>query len=285
MRQQPPIGVGIEWHPSIGRDIMQDLGRLDCVEIIAENFFFHGEEVLDAFRAQNIPVLIHAVEMSLGSADSFRQKHFDRIKEVAGKVNAVNFSDHLAWCTHGTVETLQPAILPFNREAALAAAKNIKCAMAQIDRPFLIENEANRYVFPRNELSEPAFFNLVMQEADCGLLLDLTNLHTNAVNFGIDPYDWLAEIDLSRVQTIHLAGGTPDKNGVLIDSHDAPVPDEVWDMLRFTVERVIPPIVILERNDKFPPYEILRAELNKAKAIVESARGLQADTSRPEARV
>jgi uncharacterized protein len=276
---KPPFrrffGGGIEWTKRLGPDIrahlsdrtLREEAGIQCVEIIAENFFENNQDNLETLRhlaRLEIPVLIHSVELSLGSADGFREQHFARIRGVADQVNAICYSDHVGYCRAFGMETGQPAILPFSVDAADCVIRNVEEAMASINLPFLIENEANRYLFSQNELSEPAFFNRILEATGCGLLLDLTNLYTNAVNFGIDPIKWLDEINLEFVREIHLAGGSFDFDGVLLDNHAADVPASVWDLLAYCASRTKVEAIIVERSENEPPFKSLLAEISKA---------------------
>lgn len=261
------IGGGIEWTPPLSQSIFEHLDELDCIEIIAENFFYgHHAQVLKKLGNSGKPVLIHAVETNLGSTGPFDQKHFDKIKAIADQVNTINMSDHVGFCKHSGMETGQPAIVPFTKDAADAFVKNLDIIQAQINVPYLIENEANRYQFYFNELSEPAFFNRILEKSGCGLLLDLTNLYTNQINFGTNSFAWLQEVDLTKVNTIHMAGGHYDQDGMLIDSHCSNIPDEVWELYEYTLNHVIPSVVLLERTGNIPPFRFLQSEIERMKS-------------------
>ncbi|MBF8190696.1 DUF692 family protein [Nonomuraea sp. K274] len=140
----------------------------------------------------------------------------------------------------------------------------------RLGRPFLLEN-ITYYVDPRGGLSEPQFITEVLERSDCGLLLDLNNLALNAINHDFDAQEFLAEIPLERVIQVHLAGNGPGASagGMLLDSHDAPVGDDVFHLLRVLAERNPPQGVLIERDDRFPDdFQEIMDDLTRARAVL-----------------
>ncbi|MEZ4296394.1 MAG: DUF692 domain-containing protein [Polyangiaceae bacterium] len=267
-------GAGVEWAEGIEEEILDRLSEVDCVELIPENFFFgRRRSFLKRLAASGKPVLIHGVELSLGTAEPLKEDHLDRILEVAGEVNTVEVSDHLCMTEAGGVEIGQLTPLAWTRRSADAVARNIESAMERMPWPFAIENIALRFVVPFAELSEAEHLSLVLRKTGCHLLLDLHNLHANAHNFGFDPHAWLSAVDLSRVSSIHLAGGHVDDEGTLVDSHSHPVPPRVWDLLARVGSEVSPRWTIVERTENFPPYSELLAEIAEARRVLGEAAG------------
>jgi uncharacterized protein (UPF0276 family) len=99
--------------------------------------------------------------------------------------------------------------------------------------------------------------------------LDLNNIHTNGVNFSIDPYDWIDQIDLAAVRGIHIAGGYYDDEGTLVDSHSNYAPQRVWDLFRYVCQRIRPAEIIVEWTDDTPPYEEVLKEIHRAEQILQ----------------
>ena len=54
---------------------------------------------------------------------------------------------------------------------------------------------------------------------------------------------------------------------MLIDSHDAPTSPEVWALLEQAIARSKVKGIILERDERLPPFGALLAELDKARII------------------
>jgi uncharacterized protein (UPF0276 family) len=115
-------------------------------------------------------------------------------------------------------------------------------------------------------MTEAQFIAEVCERCDCGLLLDVTNLYTNATNHGYDPYAFLDQLPLERVVQLHFAGGHWDE-GVLVDSHSAATHGEAWELMDDVVARVPIPSAVLERDENLPPIAELLDELDHARAI------------------
>lgn len=275
MRRINPLfrGVGIEWAEDIEDSILEALDYVDFVELIPENFFYGLRSTfLEKLRASGKPVLIHGVELSIGTDEPLKEDHLTRILRVADRVNTIAFSDHLCMTEAGGVEVGQLTPLPWSRTGADVVCRKIEQVARRLSVPLLIENIANRFLVPDTELSETDFINRVLRGTGCLLLLDLHNLHANAFNFQFDPYAWLGALDLQAVDAIHLAGGHYDSDGTLVDGHSNAVPPRVWDLYRHVCDRVTPTCTVVERAENFPPYEELLGELGRAKSILFESR-------------
>ena len=105
-----------------------------------------------------------------------------------------------------------------------------------IDRPFLLENNVCYFRYPGQEFTEERFLNELCDRSGCGVLLDLHNLHTNAVNHGFNATTYLRDLNMDHVVEIHIAGGV-SMMGFHTDSHTGPVAEPVWQLLEQTVPR------------------------------------------------
>jgi len=132
--------------------------------------------------------------------------------------------------------------------------------------PILLENIAYLVAAP-GDLSEAAFIGEVLSRTDCGLLLDLHNLYANALNHHYDPIEFLSSLPLERIHQVHIAGGH-DEGGYRIDSHAAPAPDAVWDLLEWLAGRAPIRAAIVEWDRHLPPFEVIQGEARKARAIL-----------------
>jgi uncharacterized protein (UPF0276 family) len=72
-----------------------------------------------------------------------------------------------------------------------------------------------------------------------------------------------------RVVQIHLAGHSV-VDGLLIDTHDAPVCEAVWALYRHTLRRIGPRPTMIERDDHIPALGDLLAELAVARGIADA---------------
>ena len=121
-------------------------------------------------------------------------------------------------------------------------------------------------------MTDAQFLNALCERTGCGLLLDLHNVYVNARNHGFDPMDLLDGLDLTRVVEVHLGGGT-EVDGVYLDAHSGPCPDEVWRMLDEILPRTpnLAGVVFEMFGNYFPSIgpEPLRQELRKAREALD----------------
>lgn len=156
--------------------------------------------------------------------------------------------------------------LPQTKEAVRHIAERIKRVQDYIERPLILENISYYMELPHAEISEAQFLGEVLEKADCGLLLDVNNVYVNSINLNFDPYKYLAAIPLDRTVQMHVAGHSHGDE-VIIDTHGAPVIEPVFDLLTYVLERVPVKAVMLERDQNYPPFEDILAELEEIRSI------------------
>ena len=137
----------------------------------------------------------------------------------------------------------------------------------QISVPFAIENITNRFQIPDTEISETEFISRVLHNTGCYMQLDLNNIDTNAYNYNFDAYAWIDQLPMDRIKSIHLAGGVLDDEGVLIDSHSAPVRDRVWELYKYVVDRTDLSSTIVEWTDDISNMHDLLKDRKTAEEI------------------
>ena len=272
MRELPTLGVGVSYRAVWGRDVLLQRDRLDCLEVIAEHYLDRApraERELAELGAA-FPLVPHGIGLSFGTDAPLDPDHLRKVARLVERVGPPWFTEHLAYTeAHGwDVGHLAP--LPLTREAVDAVCRNVRLWREAVGVPLLLENITKMVVLP-GELSEAQFTTEVVERSGCGLLLDLHNLHTNAVNHGFDPFEFLETLPLERVGQIHLAGGREDEDGYRYDSHSAPPPEPVWELLRFVAARTELNAVILEWDQEQPPFEVVLREVEKAGAILAGA--------------
>ena len=109
----------------------------------------------------------------------------------------------------------------------------------------------------------------MVRRTGCGLLIDVNNVAVGAHNIGYDAAVWLDEIPADRVGEIHLAGHSLDAEGtLLIDSHDEPVSEQVWQLYAEFVERIGPRPTLIERDGNVPTFAELMRERSRAQALI-----------------
>ena len=241
---------------------------VDFIEIISENFMGAGGRpihVLGEVR-DRWPVAMHGVSMSIGSADGIRSEYLARLKALADRIQPLWVSDHLSWSRVGEVNSHDLLPLPFTEEALNTVCANIEHVQDALERPLVLENPSTYLTFADDQMTEWAFLAEMTKRTGCYLLLDVNNIYVSGTNNGFDPYDYLAGVPADRVRQIHLAGHSQGQ-GRLIDTHDEPVPDPVWDLFARIYPRLGPVATMIERDDNIPPLQDMLDELDVARRI------------------
>lgn len=224
---------------------------------------------LERLRSQ-YPLAMHGVSLSIASFDPPSADYLNRLKTLADRFDPMFVSDHLCW-THFHAHNSHDLLpFPYTRDALARVLKNLDIVQNHLGRRILLENPTAYVAFLGAEMTEAEFWNELCHKSGCGILLDLNNVFVNAKNLGIDPLQYLKAIPQKAVGYLHLAGHS-EEDGVLIDTHDHPVCDEVWDLYRIAVQRWPKIPTLLERDDRWPLFSDLVSELDQARAVHASA--------------
>jgi uncharacterized protein (UPF0276 family) len=267
----PILGAGI----GLRKQHFQELKKTDLpvgwLEIVPENFMNFGgfpQAMLD-LCARLWPIVSHGVNLSIGSVDSLNEEYVDRLKTVLERTRALWYSDHLCFTSVGGEYFHDLLPLPFSNEAADHVVARVKQLKKKISLPFLLENPSYYVKMPGGEMPEAEFFHKVLEGADCGMLLDVNNVYVNSKNHGFDPKAFIRALPLHRVGQIHMAGHF-DRGDVVIDTHEGPIIDPVWDLYRFTIETIGRPVsTLIEWDTNVPPLAQVVAEARHAQGIIE----------------
>ena len=277
----PFLGAGLGYRSPIHDQITAHVDDLDWLELFTDQFLpLTGErrERLGRLSAgwRCVP---HGLELSVGGDAREDDGYLDQVAKVVAALDAPWFSDHLCFSDAGGVRLGHFAPLPWTREAALRVAERARRAQDHVGRPLLLENITYEFSLG-GDLTEAQFIETVVDNAGCGLLLDVTNVHTNAVNHGFDAVAFLDAIPLERVVQLHVAGGRR-VDGRLLDSHDSPVPEEVWELVDHVTARAPVRGILVERDDLFPAdFGELLGEVGRARSALAGAGGVTAGRDR-----
>lgn len=243
-------------------------------EVHAENYMGAGgppHRALAAIR-ERYPVSLHGVCMSIGGPDALNLTHLARFRDLIKRYEPEWISEHLAWSSHdGTfLNDLLP--LPYHGATLDRVCAHIDQMQMAIGRPILLENPSTYVRFASSTMSETDFLRAVAQKTGCGLLLDVNNAFVSAVNHGNSVHDYLAAFPLEYVGEIHLAGHSEQRDDenqpLLIDSHDQPVADVVWDLYAKIVARAGAVPTLIEWDSDLPTWPVLRAQAEAARRIM-----------------
>lgn len=266
----PPTfaGYGLGLRREHYRDFLETHVAVDFVEVISENFMVAGGQPLDILRRvrERHPVALHGVSMSIGSADGLRRDYLVRLKALVAAVDPLYVSDHLSWSRIGRFNSHDLLPLPYTDEALDVVCTNIARAQDALGRAMLFENPSSYLAFDGASMTEWDFLARMCERTGCGLLLDVNNVFVSAANHGFDPFAFLDGIPARHVRQIHLAGHSQG-DGLLIDTHDQPVPDGVWALYAHAVARCGPVATMIERDADIPPLSELLAELALARRL------------------
>jgi uncharacterized protein (UPF0276 family) len=161
--------------------------------------------------------------------------------------------------------------IPYTWEAVRTTAAKIRQAQDSLERPLVVENISSYLAFTDSVMTEWEFLNEVVERADCGILLDVNNIYVSSRNHGFDPQAYLESVPAERVAQIHIAGHSEFED-YLLDTHDHPVPDPVWELYRRAIERCGPTATLLEWDARIPSFPEVHREALKANRYLEPAR-------------
>ncbi len=267
-RLTPSAGFGLGLRPPHFADFMAGAVEVDFVEVISENFMVSGGRplhVLERVR-EHYPVAMHGVSLSIGSAAGLDRDYLRRLKSLADRIEPVWISDHLCWTKAQGVQSHDLLPLPFTEEAIEVVCRNLAQAQETLERPILLENPSSYLTFAGDQMPEWAFLTEIVRRSGCFILLDVNNIFVTATNHGFDARTYLDALPLDRVRQIHLAGHSVGRDGLLIDTHDAPVREEVWELFAEVKARCGPVLTMIERDDDIPPLDELLQELERGRA-------------------
>ena len=259
-------GFGLGMRKPHYADYLDGSVPVDFVEVISENFMVDGGQPRRILRQvrDRYPVALHGVSMSVGSADGVDGDYLVRLRALIDEVEPLFVSDHLCWTRVEGFNSHDLLPLPYTMEALAIVADNIDRAQERLGRAMLIENPSSYIAFPGADMTEWEFLDQLCVRTGCGLLLDVNNVFVSARNHGFDALAYLDGVPTDRVRQIHLAGHSAGQ-AMLIDTHDAPVCADVWDLYRYVMPRLGPVATMIERDDSIPPLTELIDELELAR--------------------
>lgn len=283
-------GAGLGYRRDLADDFLNlsSNNSIQFMEVAPENWVKMGGAARYKFdqAAERYPLAVHGLSLSLGGQAPLDRELLKNTKALMTQYNSTFFSEHLSYCEcEGHLYDLLP--MPFTEEAVKHVAQRIRYVQDFLGLQISLENTSYYLHSPTSTMNEVEFLNAIAQEADCGIHLDVNNIYVNGVNHGLlDPYVFLDQVDVKRVNYIHIAGHDEEHSAaqvvedlegesfnkikgayrhlpeLLIDTHGEAVKGTVWDLLEYAYQRLpaIPP-TLLERDFNFPPFAELYAEV------------------------
>ena len=242
-------------------------------EVHPENYMVEGGPRLRWLQAvrDRHPVALHGVALSLAADTAPDEAHLARLAALVRRIEPAIVSEHLAWSARRGA--YYPDLLPFPRtgEALARICANVGRAQDALGRRIAIENPSHYLRMEDHAWDEVDFLAELARRTGCGLLLDVNNVFVSARNLGSSAEAYLDAFPGGDVMEIHLAGHSADPvlgQGLLVDSHDAPVAPEVWALYERLVARIGPRPTLIERDGNIPAFADLMAERNRAQSVL-----------------
>ncbi|HEX4883357.1 MAG TPA: DUF692 domain-containing protein [Casimicrobiaceae bacterium] len=273
-------GAGIGLRAPHHRAFVGARPAVDWLEVHSENFFGAGGfdlHVLERVR-ERYPLSFHGVGLALGSpADTADEqarfaRHLARLAALAERFAPAFVSEHLCWGAIGARHFNDLLPLPYTRAALDHLAAQVGRAQDALRRRILVENVSAYVAFAGDEMTELAFLAQLAQRTGCGVLLDVNNLHVNAVNHGFDAAAALTALPAGVVEEIHVAGHLVTGDG-LVDDHGSRVAPPVWALYERALDRFGPVPTLVEWDTDVPPLGVLLGEAAAARTRLQGARG------------
>jgi uncharacterized protein len=266
------LGFGLGLRGPHYADVVGSQHEVEWFEALTENYLGlpgHGPgpflpQLLEVRK--RFPVAFHGVSLSLGGQSPFDEQYLRSVDELIREVQPEWVSDHLCFTgVHGrNAHDLLP--LPYTRQTINHLVSRIQRVQERWKRPLVLENVSSYVSFRESEMTEWEFVRAVVKEAGAFLLLDVNNVYVSSRNHGFPAERYFDDIPWDRVVQFHLAGHT-DKGSIVIDTHDAPVRPEVWELYRKAAALAPHASTMIERDANIPPFRELESELLKARAI------------------
>lgn len=270
-------GIGLGLRYDLATELLErKSSTVSWLEIHPENYVNRGgryQEMLDLAR-RDWPIITHGLSTCLGALEPFDSDYLKELGAFLSDREIPWHSEHLCLGAVGDRFFHDLLPLPFTDEAAQIASQRLIEVRDAIDRPLALENAS--YYAPQCDdgLAEADFVVDVLERADAKLLLDVNNIYVNSRNFDFDPKAYIDKIPADRVIQIHVAGHFVREDGLRIDTHGEPVPDDVYQLLDYTLRRTGPVPVLLERDNNVPPLDELLAEVDELWRIYRTATGV-----------
>ena len=266
-------GSGLGLRRTFLREIIDNpLEEVDFFEVAPENWIPIGGKLGKQFRAmtERYDFVCHGLSLSIGSTDPLDESFVYQVKDFMREHQIKFYSEHLSYCSHdGHLYDLMP--IPFTGEAVIHVADRIKRVQNILEQKIAIEN-VSYYAAPGKEMDEIEFFNAVINEAGCDVLIDINNIYVNSINHGYDAMSFLKAIPAERIAYAHIAGHYVEADDFLVDTHGATVIDPVWKLLgkAYELYGIFP--TLLERDFNIPALSELAKEVQTIKSIQQAWR-------------
>ena len=278
--------VGIGFRRDISQEILESsVLTPDFLEFAPENWMGMGGywNRIRKEAVEKYTVTCHGLSLSLGSPEELDWDFIKELKKFLDENQVSIFSEHLSYTKSRNAHLYDLLPIPFRQDAVDHVVDRIKQVQDFLERPLAIEN-VSYYTPVAAEMTEIEFVSEIVDKAECKLLLDVNNVYVNAFNHGYDAREFIGKMPLDKVEYIHMAGHEQVEPDLIIDTHGQPIIDPVYDLFEWTIQRMDPVPVLLERDFNFDELEELQSELIHLKSIVKKHWNTAPESSRTKLR-
>lgn len=277
----PPLsaisGVGVGFRANHFEYIEQNKPDVPWFEVLIDNYMMDAGSSLYYLEmaAEAYPITFHGVGMSLGSTDNLNKDYLSKLKKLINQFKPVYISDHLCWTSVNGYHSHDLLPMPYTDEAIKVLVAHIKQAQDFLERRILLENASSYLTFKDSAMQEWEFLKIIVEEADCDILLDINNIYVSAVNHKVDAMAYLEHVPMERVKEMHLAGYT-DMGTHLLDTHGEEIHTPVWKLYEKALTKFGTIPTLIEWDNDIPEFNVLEAEAAKAEFFMNQVKNYAA---------
>lgn len=266
MKNHSQIGLG--FRREIADAFLDGSIKPDFIEVAPENWIELGGYWGDVFRkvTEQFPLIAHGLSLSIGSPEELDYEFLKKLKTFLRTFNVKVYSEHLSFAKFENAHLFDLLPIPFREDSVKHISLRIRQVQDFLEMPLAIEN-VSYYTSVEAEMSESEFINNIVTESGCNLLFDVNNVFVNGSNHGYDPYKFIDTMPLDKVTYIHMAGHKRIAPDLIIDTHGEAIIEPVYQLFDYTLKKMNPVPVLLERDFNFPEIEELKTELSTLKKI------------------
>jgi len=262
-------GVGLrEPHLSY---VLENKPKVAWFELLTDNYLIPNGPLLRQIEQlrENYPITFHGVGMSLGSAEPLDYSYLKNIRQLVERYEPAWVSDHIAFTHIGEKYFHDLLPLPYNDQALTHLSERIMQVQDILGSSLVIENVSSYLQFRDSDMAEAEFISELLFRTGSKLLLDINNVYVNSINHGFDAREYLAIIPEAKVKEIHL-GGYDDRGDYLLDAHNNPVAEPVWQLYSEFMQDNNHIPTLIEWDNDLPSFDILQQQAIKADAYLKN---------------
>lgn len=239
----PELGIGLTYHPVLDRVLEKYTGLIQVLEIEPQTHWIQPDPSTNQYaidqvtlkKIQSLPYhkLMHSIGFPVGGSRLPDPVEYPLHHAMIEALGVSWMSEHLSFnkaAYEGREFVTNYMLPPLQTPAGVeAAVHTIKSMQRNVPIPIAVETGVNYLRTIPRHINDGLFMRQVVEQADCGILLDLHNLLTNQLNGRQSMEGFLSEIPLERVIEIHVAGGKMRGN-FYIDAHSGKIPDNLLEV-------------------------------------------------------